>query len=456
MDDMHLFGEAHPGSGHRRNGETQDMEKPMSDEMTGPRLARLLSPFEIFFALTSMTLRFTAVLRGSLDVAALREAFVALRRANPSLTGRVEPRGQGLALIIDEASEPVVRMEEGDFDERFEVVDHSQHLIELELVSKGDQHWVSINVSHTMADARLGYTYFLELLARYTDLVNAGTAGDFDARPIPAAPETLLAERGIVKRGEPGAMKLAGVASLAAVSEDTSETSSRLSKRNLTFDRETSKALLAAAKARETSMHGLVAGAALSAARKLIEPHGNTPIDLGLSSQVDIRSRMEPPVQIDSGTNVLGFSYARVTARLEDDPLELGKSVTKQLRDELADGVVQRYALHLDDMVARWNDPSATVGISNVGALTIPRTPDSLALEGIIGDIESDFSTLDQLRSAASEEERPPPMPPLIAVYTVLDELHVQLLHSEATFPETRAEQLIRGIETVLQKVARL
>ncbi|ADG97619.1 acyltransferase PapA5 [Segniliparus rotundus DSM 44985] len=425
----------------------------MPDKMTGLRLVRVLSPFETFFALGSMTLRFTAVLRGSLDTAALREAFVALRRANPSLNGRVEPHEQGLALVVDEFSEPVVRVREGDFDERFDIMDHTQHLVELELVSKGDRHWVSLSVSHTMADARLGYTYFLELLSTYTDLVTTGAASDGSARPVPDAPEALLAERGIVKRREPGAMKLAGVVSLAT-DEKASESSPRMSKQALRFDKRTSKALLDAAKARGISMHGVVAGAAISAARTLMEGHGNKPIDFGLSSQVDIRSRIQPPVGIDAGTNVLGFSYARVAARPEDDPFELGKSVTDQLREDLADGVVQQYVLHLDDMGARLKDPSPTLGISNVGVLVIPRTPDSLTVEGVIGGIESDFSTLNQLRSAAPEEERPAPMPPLIGVYSVLDELHIQLLHSESTFPKARAEQLVRAMETVLRKIA--
>ena len=328
---------------------------------------RPLSPFESIHALVSETTVMTARVTEPLDRAALATAWERLVHQNPVLTGRIEFGAAGLELAVDGA--PPEPVSTGRVDPEHNTTDpiaFGQVVAGLD-VTDG---WVTLITHHAIADGILMYHWFATLWADYAQILSGATTPVPRPLPVPAATETLLADRGVVKGARTGAERLENVPVHPfhdPVGRTPGADPFALHRLITVFTRDETAALRASAKAHHETLHGLICGAVLSAERELLDPDGALPI--GLISHVNIRKWIDPPAADADGTNVLGYSCAQVSVDRGDDPRAIGEQILHQLHTDLDDGVVQQTCLHIPEIVARWatSDNLEPISVSNMG-----------------------------------------------------------------------------------------
>lgn len=191
-----------------------------------------------------------------------------------------------------------------------------------------DEHWVNLITHHAIADGILLYHWFTALWRGYTDQRSGAPITPAEPQPLPAAPETLLAERGVIKGSRTDAERLDGVVVYPfrdPVGRRAGHDPLALHRVVRVLSPESTAALRSAAKARNATVHGLICGAILVAERELLSVDGGVPV--GLISHVNIRTRLDPPVANAEGTNVIGYSCVQVNVALDDDPAAIGDEV---------------------------------------------------------------------------------------------------------------------------------
>jgi hypothetical protein len=174
---------------------------------------RALSPFESIHALVCETTVMAIRLVGTLDPNALTAAWEGLVRENPVLAGRIEFGAEGLYLAVDAgAVTPPTTGRVNPADMTTTPIAFGQPVAGLDVTPCADGgHWVSLLTHHSIADGILMYHWFSALWQKYTRGVGGAPNPPPDPLPIPAAPESLLAERGVAKGTRTGAERLDGI-----------------------------------------------------------------------------------------------------------------------------------------------------------------------------------------------------------------------------------------------------
>ncbi|MFE3542976.1 hypothetical protein ACFXK0_08400 [Nocardia sp. NPDC059177] len=367
---------------------------------------RPLSPFESYFAVTSATIWLTGEVSGPLDLGTLRRAWGLLCRAHSVLTAHLAPTRddrsvvglRGLRIVVPAvpAAAPI-----GRADDRVRTLGVDDPVAML-TVTDGDPALVAFAVHHSIADGRLAHYWYRELWSYYTDLV-AGRAPAIRPRPVPDSPETLLAAHGIVRTAlPPGRLERA---TPTAVASGRSVLPARWQQIRLSAQETTG--VLADAKRRGLTVHSLVAGAIAVVTRRFLPLGDDRAAEINVVSPVDIRTRLEPPVPVWAGTNILGMANAVVAVRPCSDPVVIGSGVTGQLAEDLAAGVIHQSFLHMADTVDRPRPLVPRTIATNLGVVAPIPTPEGTAVVALRHSLRFDWAPVVAMMAASGYRDHP-------------------------------------------------
>jgi NRPS condensation-like uncharacterized protein len=129
-------------------------------------------------------------------------------------------------------------------------------------------------------------------------------------------------------------------------------------------------ALINLCKAKKTTVHGAICAAHLLAIRTLIDD-SNTPLTLCCHSPVDVRSRLEPPVEREHlFSAAIGCGSCHEVSP-SSSLWELGQEVTNTIKSSIETQDIFKGVLTFDQTRAKYRLATA-IGVTNVGVLDIP------------------------------------------------------------------------------------
>ncbi|MGL6234578.1 MAG: phthiocerol/phthiodiolone dimycocerosyl transferase family protein [Segniliparus sp.] len=415
---------------------------------------------------TMETIGFGVALSGVLDVAVLTKAYAALRSEYPVLAARAEAlEGGGFVFVTDEggatdeqgaAASVLERQRQWDFDELAEPpLDGTKSLSLLQVDSDGDRHRVIFWLSHAIADAGNATFFLLRLWTLYTEAVQTGQIGDVVAHPLPSPPHEAMAERGFLP-GDPPPYeeRFKGIAWCGAM-----PSAAELAEADLRFaltgrvrlDRETSLGLQPAAKAAGASAHALVSAAIALAERGAFTgvARGDE-IALGLLTPVDFKARLNPPLHVTEVTTLTGFSPVRVVVAADSDLVEIGREVSRQIKEDVGSGVAHRAAIN---PMPAWASVgfSAPILVSNIGAVPDLTLPAELVATDLRSNICKNFSGLPALLAAVPEGESLPfPEASMYLVMTFEDRISIEIRNMPGTISRQAQDGVLARISELL------
>jgi hypothetical protein len=161
-----------------------------------------------------------------------------------------------------------------------------------------------------------------------------------------------------------------------------------------------------------------------------LEP-ATEPLTLAVTSAVDLRHRLIPPVAPDAQLCCIGPVPVFVTAPHPADPLTLGRQITTRVRTAIDHGDPQKWILGMNhpDAVLM---PSPSVFVSNLGLLATPPTPSGIQI------------TASRFLATYSG-----PIP-LIFVSTTSGLLTLDLVYNRSFLTDQQMTDLADGIESTL------
>lgn len=394
---------------------------------------------------------------GPLNLDALNTAWNRLVHDNPVLTGRIGFGAGGLELTFEPTPPPpsvtADRVDPAQHTTTPIAIGETVSFLDVTATRDGE-HWVSLVTHHAIADGILVYHWFGILWQNYTHILAGATIPVVGPVSVPAATETLLAERGVTKGSRSGAERLDGVVVYPfrePVGRGPDADPFAQHRLVTVLSAADTAALRASAKALNETLHGLICGAVLLAERELLEPDGALP--MGLISHVNIRRWLNPPADDADGTNVLGYSCAQVAVDPADDPRDIGEQILRQLHTDLKDGVVQQTCLHIPDIIARWATSGnlEPISVSNMGEFApLPLPADLHARE---------FQIRGNANYAVLAGGGPPDNLPLSTgrhhmVFSYNGRLNIQTIYPAAVLTTDRAGAFADRIRTLLLTMA--
>ncbi|MFI6166227.1 hypothetical protein ACIBCN_05505 [Nocardia sp. NPDC051052] len=331
-------------------------------------LVRPLAPSEVLHFRFGLYVGYATRVRGTLDSAALVQAFAILRQVYPILSAR---------LVLDDTSQPSIEaapelpamIDEvaGCIDDPlFGLPDLDDHAAAIHTVrGSDDTATVTLLTHHAIADGHHSLYLLAELWSLYTACV-----GDVRIAPqrhdYPHSLEYLLDERGIGM----GSLALPGDEMFGALADvKTSPGSSEGSRIRLSANE--TAALRATGRGAGTTINGLVSAALLAG---IAQSRGVDIETLNYTYVVDLRARLTPRVGYPEGTNVLSMAHFVADPRAGDDLLALARAITGRLREEIATGAI--FAGSSAFMPTLDQPDAATVG-----------QPDAATLEALLSTV---------------------------------------------------------------------
>jgi phenolphthiocerol/phthiocerol/phthiodiolone dimycocerosyl transferase len=375
----------------------------MTSAAAKPVAIRTLSPIESWHVARSMTMWMSVRLRGKLDCSALGSALRFLQDAYPVLRCRIRSSDTDFLLISEGEAEQALCVREEALPETPVLwpLAGDKSLVAVDVVSDGDEHWVSFGLHHGVADGRLAAHYYYRFWTAYAQITTTGVVPIVAPAPIPRAPEELLRERGVVQLDHSGVERLDGVVWGGKALSNTGGFPVE-NQRRICLDQQTSAALRRAVKTRSLSMNGVVCGAIVKAERSLVAAPEGEPVALGLKCVVDFRSRVDPPIGIAEVTNCYAMAYSRLVVTAASDPVDIGRRVVSELNADVASGLVQQQIYHALADLGRIRAP--VLFVTNVGEFSRFPFPDGLVVENLCGCMEVDEAPREQVRWALEEQ----------------------------------------------------
>ncbi|MFG1798233.1 hypothetical protein [Nocardia sp. NPDC049149] len=352
--------------------------------MTSPQLlVRTLAPSEVFYFRSGVYIGYATQVRGTLDSAALAQAFEILRKTYPILSARLvlDPTNQpsieaapGLPAAIDEVAGPID-------DPLFGLPELKGHAAAIHTVhGNGDTAVVTLLTHHSIADGHHSLYLLSELWKLYTACA-AYTATAPQRHDFPYSLEQLLDQRGI------DAVPLTDLSDLDAFAafpgvDNPPHPPERVRIRLSAAD---TVALLATGRSHETTINGLVSAALLAATA---QSRGIDIDTLHYTYPVDLRTRLTPRIGYPEGTNVLGIAHFVADPHSDDDLLALARSVTSTLREGLATGELftgsDQFMSSADELLTSAEGLSRIVVSTNWGVIPRFATPADLTIEDFL------------------------------------------------------------------------
>ncbi|TDZ91321.1 phthiocerol/phthiodiolone dimycocerosyl transferase family protein [Mycobacteroides salmoniphilum] len=335
------------------------------------------------------TIWYVAWLRGDLDVAALSAAATVLQRKHPFLAARVDPVGRRFRVTTEPVRASVVTMRADPLDDvaMLPVLSLDDGTFAVLVHPRNAGSAVAVGVDHSIADARLSYVYFHELWELYTHIVMTGEAPQTQRQPIPVAPESAMESRGLLRTTLPVKHWFGDTAWGGQPQENPAAPRTVLGWKQR-FDPEASAALRAAARQRHTTVNTLITGVIALAERALIPVDDDAPVNLGFESLVDYRKHLTPPAELGEIANGIMIARSQVIVRVNDDPVQIGAEVARQITEDIDSGFLVQSVHHIGDGFLA-GDFGPFIRITNPGILPIPPLPTNLVLE----DFDAQLST---------------------------------------------------------------
>lgn len=301
---------------------------------------RALPISEAGYAYQNQFVRYMVFCEGELDIRALSAALDALVVAYPWFGGTIQAVGtEGFELSSAPSPSPEVRVHRGDpADLGFGVssLDQGRELIGVDVVADGRSARVTLQAHHSLADGRHALALLAELWSAYTDVVESGGA-KIPARSAPSPLEHHLAARGISKGAESGAE--------AFLVRDlpVADARSLMSTARLRLSAQDTEGMIRLGRREGLTVNGLASAALILARARLV---GGQHVTVPYQFLVDVRNRVEPPVQILDGTAMLGLASFVADVTPSTDALGLARDVNRSLAQDTRKGVVQQSLLH--------------------------------------------------------------------------------------------------------------
>lgn len=327
------------------------------------------------------TIWYVAWLRGGLDPAALNAAATVMQRTHPYLAARVDPVGRRFQITTEPVRHTVVSVRTEPLDDVAALpvlaLDDGTFAILVYPWDRGSA--VAVGVDHSIADARLSYAYFHELWELYTEIVTTSVVSEPQRQPVPVAPETAMASRGV----RPTALREKpqfGPTSWGGRQREDSTSPRTVLGWKQRFDPEVSTLLRSAARRRHTTVNTLVTGVIALAERSLIRVGDDQPVNLGFESLVDYRKHLTPPAELGEIANGIMIARSQVMVRVNDDAVRIGADVAGQINEDINSGFLVQSVHHLGGAVLSGGF-GPFIRITNPGVLPVPPLPTGLTLE---------------------------------------------------------------------------
>lgn len=308
--------------------------------------------------------------QGHVDEEVLARAFEILCTHHPVLRGRIRADDQGNLLYIPPDNYPELVVFDGDENtlrrEARRPWYPSNAVARLILIRGETRGFVAFRMDHAVADGTSFRAMFNELWRLYTDLANGSNISAGSDGTLPCPPSDLF-------RRSPG------------IQFDRMHMPKPLAQcesieRRIHLSEAATTRLIAAARAKKTSVHALACGAILVAIRARGTAVGPTPMVCW--SLVNLRNLVTPPVGAMETTNFAARHMAVVNVSKNTNPVEVGREVKVQLTraitcGELSINPVQSPPPHVDTVLEQ---RLATVSVSNNGVLPRFAQPAGLSI----------------------------------------------------------------------------
>lgn len=366
---------------------------------------------------------------GDIDGSALERAWAALCREFPLVKARILQEAGARILVVDD--EPVVnfRALDGDLRTVDEFVYGSwkpeEGVAKLALIRGPDLTGnVLMRVDESVFDGRNAYDCLCKLWDLYTATINRADLPLSSHFTLPRPPTEVWAER--VK---------------TPVSFDTDDNVEKevelydVSRHNIRFDADETSRLVTAAKEYGTSVHAFACGAILAAQRELSGSTAEEP--MVCMSPVDLRDRVNPPVEKFETTTFCGTHTAEVMVSRTSDARSLGKQIKDQLDMAICGRRLPAPLLNPSQRLGG-TIPShlATIMVSNRGRLPGFTTPTELTISEWTGLIPK------------------APKFPAYGVFTHDDKLNVECNHGD-NFESHEVEHIVDAIRVNLSSMSK-
>jgi hypothetical protein len=311
---------------------------------------------------------------GDLDPDALEHAFRLLCEAYPVLRARVRGAGQDAVFFVPPDRFPELIMLEDVPDVLSKIIelpwDAGVSVADLVLV-RGDRHgFLALRTDHSITDANAWLGMFRELLRLFTESVNSEGFEVASGSALPASPAELFHQRlGVI----PYDRRL-----FHSAGAETSAESGGLISGYLTLGEEETKWLRRAARAYQTTVHGLACGAILLAQRALAG--GREPARMFCVSPVDFRGRVSPPVGELETTNFMLSYVSEVDVSARTSAVLIGQSIKAQMDDVLSSKEGVRSSA--EPMASTLDRNLSFALVSNLGVIEDFPQPEGISITG--------------------------------------------------------------------------
>ncbi|MEU3765023.1 chromosome condensation protein [Amycolatopsis keratiniphila] len=234
---------------------------------------------------------------------------------------------------------------------------------------------LTLAVDHAFSDGRLVQILVRVLLRIYTTLLRGETPTSKPRPVFEPGLEELFS--GHYAPGRPGPPKVPGEP--LALSRGSGEPSSGFGVDHLELEPEPTVELVTFARANRMSVTDLLSGVISRSVRARF-PEIDRSLPVTLCLPVDLRRRLDPPV--DSDAQLCGALPCTVTVPVaaSDGPLEIGHRVAAELRTALERDEPQRSLLA--QCLAPAPPPPMTFMVSNIGVVEDPVLPEGLCVTG--------------------------------------------------------------------------
>ncbi|MEU5419146.1 hypothetical protein [Streptomyces sp. NPDC020667] len=430
---------------------------------------RHISPFESAYfreggplPLFDMPIFMGSAVRGAIDPGTAEEVLIRLAARHPLLRCRVVDGEEGHILRLDGEFRPRVETGEGGESAHLELVnsrpDWRNGLFQAHILSDGEVSRIVLVIHHGVADGRSSFALLNEFWQCYTALAGGAELPAVVERALPDAIDARLA--GVFKDDELDALAVQMAAGAAAGGPGpvalpvdgvgrprAGDDSPRFVIDRTEFDRETSAAVVAAARSHGITVNGLVAGALMVAVREQLDL-GPEPVPMVCGHAVDLRSRVTPELTSEDVLNCVAGLLTPVEVSGDDRAADVGRKIHASLAAALERGDAERFMLASlratpdalppvpapAPVPATEPVPMVSYGFSNVGRIAPHPTP-----EGV------EFLRIEVSGNA-------PGMPPKLGSFTVDGRITLQNEYDSWVYDRDRMRRLIASVRGALEK----
>ncbi|MEA2231180.1 MAG: phenolphthiocerol/phthiocerol/phthiodiolone dimycocerosyl transferase [Solirubrobacteraceae bacterium] len=306
----------------------------------------------------------------------------------------------------------------------------------LELAPAGeDAHVVSLLFRHSIADGRHGIYAFSRFWELYTDLVGGNEA--------PATRDPMHAcslEAALDERTIPNAVARAPDVSSPPIYHGERDWDGKqlsgLCHGHLRLERSATDRLIGRCKADSTSLHGVISAAVILS---LSESRADLR-EFDLTTILDVRPHIEPPMHPLGGTTILGYSTSKLDVVSNPDVVSIARIVLENLERDIRSGSAQASSVVNAELENAGATPTT---LSNLGVVPTFAHPPGLRFTDFTAWNEMDITN--------------PGSPHVLPVYGNMivassfgGRLRLDFFHGREMFPSDWTSAQVRQVQQIL------